>query len=324
MATNSESRMPDESLLSLLCGLIDYAGLFPPAGVSMREAVTNYAEYNREQGWSLLGRFIVPASRLKEFEQSFHAIGAKCWYLSIIFGQDFESDLTETAEFIERTRAANRLRVDAVELKAGSADEIRTLKMRLDERLGENTVGVYFELSPRTDTIPLLQAIREYGARAKLRTGGVTPDAFPDADDVARFIANCAELKVPFKATAGLHHPLRCVKALTYEADSPTGTMHGFLNVFVAAVVVYTLGHQDTFHEHSAQTLRAILLNEDPGMFSFEDSLLTIKSQTDSQDEFGIRIPTKSIERARSQFCISFGSCSFREPIEDLRTLGLL
>jgi len=34
---------------------------------------------------------------------------------------------------------------------------------------------------------------------------------------------------VPFKATAGLHHPLRCIHPLTHEPNSPAAAMHGFL-----------------------------------------------------------------------------------------------
>src|SRR5881398_1390264 len=101
MPTNSIGKMPAKSLDSLLIGLIDYAGLFPPAGVSMDEAVANYGRYCRGQGWSFLGSFIVPASRLKEFEKSFTASGERSWLLSVVFGNDVEKDLRETADFVE-------------------------------------------------------------------------------------------------------------------------------------------------------------------------------------------------------------------------------
>ena len=53
----------------LLRGLIDYAGLFPPASLDMADAVRNYAAYREgEHAWAL-GRFVVPAARLEEFER---------------------------------------------------------------------------------------------------------------------------------------------------------------------------------------------------------------------------------------------------------------
>src|SRR5438477_108730 len=71
------------------------------------------------------------------------------------------------------------------------------------------------------------------GQRAKIRTGGVTPEAFPKSAEIVRFVRTCLAANVPFKATAGLHHPIRCFHPLTYDADSPQGTMHGFLNLFL-------------------------------------------------------------------------------------------
>ena len=324
MSTNSISKMPAKSLSNLLIGLIDYAGLFPPAGVSMEKAVANYAKYHREQGWSFLGSFIVPASRLKEFEKSFGESGEQCWYLSVVCGSDVEKDIRETVDFVARNFETDRVRVGAVELKADSSKQIREYSKFIDESFGEREVGTYFEISPDVDTTSLLRAIRDCRTRAKIRTGGLVESAFPKADKIAQFISLCAQEGVAFKATAGLHHPLRCVKPLTYEGNAPTGTMHGFLNVFVAAVAAYTSPHLNISQAKGMEILRAILLNDDPAMFRFEDSFLTVTGFTDSQDEFALRIPPKRIEEAREHFCISFGSCSFEEPIEDLRCLNLL
>src|SRR3954466_16148905 len=54
-----------------------------------------------------------------------------------------------------------------------------------------------------------LDAVSQAGCFAKVRTGGVTPDAIPSAETLARFIHECARRRLAFKATAGLHHAIR-------------------------------------------------------------------------------------------------------------------
>jgi hypothetical protein len=66
----------------------------------------------------------------------------------------------------------------------------------------------------------IIPALKEGNARAKIRTGGVTADVIPSVEQIAEFLAACAEANVPFKATAGLHHPLRSVQQLRYEPGS--------------------------------------------------------------------------------------------------------
>ena len=87
---------------------------------------------------------------------------------------------------------------------------------------------------PSTATRRSLAAVRRLGGRAKVRTGGVTRDAFPTTSDLIRFLRRCVRAGLPFKATAGLHHPLRAEYRLTYAPDSPAGVMFGFLNLFLA------------------------------------------------------------------------------------------
>ncbi|HEX2060016.1 MAG TPA: hypothetical protein VHK90_04695 [Thermoanaerobaculia bacterium] len=191
-----------------------------------------------------------------------------------------------------RARARGAGGVSApLETKASTTDDIA--------RIARDTAGrtVYVEISD----LALLPAIKKHHLRAKIRTGGITPDAFPAIENVAGFLRACRAEGVAFKATAGLHHPLRCVKPLTYDTDSPVGTMHGFLNVFIAAALV----------EHAD----AILREEDPRAFAFEDESMSWR---------GHRVSVENLAEMREKFAISFGSCSFEEPIGDLRSLHLL
>jgi hypothetical protein len=149
-----------------------------------------------------------------------------------------------------------------------------------------------------------LDAIKAAGCFAKLRTGGLTPQAIPSPSVVAAFIRDCAERKLPFKLTAGLHHPIRAEQALTYEPNSPRSTMHGFLNVVFAAAFAWK-GHQD---------LEEIVAEKDASAFNFADGL-SWRGKTLSVEE---------VRDARWNFIHSIGSCSFEEPVQDLKTLRLL
>jgi len=144
-------------------------------------------------------------------------------------------------------------------------------------------------------------------AFAKYRTGGVTPDVIPGTEAVADFLCRAAARRVPFKASAGLHHPIRSERPLTYAPDSPRAVMHGFVNVFTAAAFLW----------HGAERATAVaVLNElDPRAFAFLDDELRWR---------GRRLSTEQVQIARRDFAHSFGSCSFEEPVADLRELGLL
>jgi hypothetical protein len=243
--------MIKRSLHALLEHLIDYAGLFPPAALTMQDAVRNYARYrDGEHAWAL-GMFVVPQARVPEVPKEFP--------LSIL-----------------------------------GVDEV---KATTEEELAAFPTGVYVEIAD----IALLDAIARRGLRAKIRTGGITPDAFPAIANVAEFLRACKAKGVAFKATAGLHHPLRCVKPLTYEPNAPLGTMHGFLNVFLAAAL--------------SDQAEAVLAENDPGAFAFDD---------DGASWRGHRVSTEEIIAMRRDFATSFGSCSFEEPIGDLQALGWL
>ena len=140
-------------------------------------------------------------------------------------------------------------------------------------------------------------------AGLKIRTGGMTPDAFPATGQVATFITAARDTGVFFKATAGLHHPMR------RQAAEVGARMHGFLNVFGGAVLSHIL-------DWDAATLRAVLDEEDPGRFGFDEKGL-------GWGDRNVSACPRSRPPARA-LPISFGSCSFTEPVEDLESLGLI
>ncbi|MEC9372521.1 MAG: hypothetical protein VYC34_01700, partial [Planctomycetota bacterium] len=148
----------------------------------------------------------------------------------------------------------------------------------------------------------------EENVTAKIRTGGVKEEMIPSVEQVAGFIGACSAGRVPFKATAGLHHALRGEYALTYETGSERGTMHGFLNVFLLSCFAYTgLMSQDE--------AEALLEERDAKSMVFDEAGASWRAR---------RLTLEQIESARKQFLLSFGSCSFTEPLDDLRGMGLM
>lgn len=293
------------SVRTLLAGIVDYAGLFPPSQLSMGEAVLNYATYhNSNLNW-MLGRFVVPAARLDEFvaeaKDFYTAKNNGAWKLSALDG----GDLFETIRRIEDFNAANGAyaRCDTLELKAAGAAEIERAAEILPSYLTP-----YFEIAvdeSLSETVPALLLTRQ---RAKIRTGGITPETILSSHDIARFMRTCLAAGVPFKATAGLHHPLRCVKPLTYDPGSVKAKMHGFLNVFLAAAFI-----REGFKPALVQE---ILEEEFAEAFTFENNGIWWRQ------EYFLGLP--QLQRLRESNLISFGSCSFTEPAEELQELGIL
>ncbi len=295
------------SLRALLHGLIDYAGLFPPAQLDMHSAVTRYASYRGGARAWMLGRFVVPSSRLEEFEGAAAALLPKSrdvepWPLALL-GEDPVHDAEQIFAFNERhaKTAVGRAVIDTLEVRAGTVEEV---ERRV--RSAPPGVAVYVEVPIATDPADLLAALGNLGGRAKVRTGGITADAIPAVRDVARFIRVARDQGVPFKATAGLHHPLRGSYPLTYEPDAPSGTMFGFLNIFIAALLADA--------GSSLAELELVLAEADPARFRFDDRGIAWGDH---------HAPVEDIERLRARGAISFGSCSFTEPADELEILGI-
>ncbi len=294
-----------ESVRTLLTGAIDYAGLFPPSAVSMPEAVLNYATYrNSNYNW-MLGRFIVGVGRLNEFYEAARDFVSRDaehgWRVAVVASDD----LYDTLRIVEDFNAVNSpgMVCDTIEMKADTKFQIETVTEHLPPG-----VNVYFELDPNKELAEMLTLVAIAGQRAKIRTGGVAPEAFPKSVDIVRFVKACVGANVPFKATAGLHHPIRCFRPLTYEENSAKGTMHGFLNLFLMTGFAVE-GYRRSF-------LEDVMEEEFDEVFEFDASGVKWRNE--------FVLTNHQITRLRRLGIQSFGSCSFDEPIADLQTLGIL
>ncbi len=321
---------------ALMSGLIDYAGLFPPAKLSMDKCVANYAKYAAcDDAW-MLGRFILPVSRIEEFRTAAAKLlpkkfdesdedgggGGGGWPISAIIDGDLDENLDSIFAFnAQHAEPRNGLAViDAVEIKVPPISETDPAPSVpfIEGALEIMAEGVYplFELPVMggsaagggPDLRGAIAALAGADAGAKVRTGGIIPGAIPTTRAVAEFLVACAQADVPFKATAGLHHAIRAEQPLTYEPGCPRAVMHGFLNVFIAAAMAKE-------YRLDAQAVVKMLEETDPRKFKItEDSIAWGPG----------RVDIESLENMRDLFGLSYGSCSFDEPVSELRSLGVI
>jgi hypothetical protein len=277
---------------TLLAGLIDYAGLYPPASLDVHSALDNYRQYRRGKHASALGRFIVDLNKMDELRPA--AGNLRDLKLSAILAQPADADRL-------RILLEEGMPIEAVEFKAAIPEHIEQMA-----RLVGPGLEIYVEIPVESMHSDLLQAISAVGARAKLRTGGIVAGAFPPPIALASSLRAILKTGLAFKATAGLHHPLRSRHRLAYTPDSPSALMHGFINLIGAVALLHS-------GAEVAEVERA-LDDQDPAAWRLTSEALEWRAQRWNHAQLG---------EVRKTF-VSFGSCSFEEPIRDLETLGWL
>jgi fumarylacetoacetase len=313
------------SVRALLAGVIDYAGLFPPASLPLDEAIRNYARYRKEPEAWLLGRFICPAARLAELavyhEELFgdgppfaFTVLGRGGSTAAEFLDNLRLDLEAAAAFRQRHR--QRVWVDAFEVRLPAHvpftyDQfLQRVRQALDAS-GPPGMRLFFEVGFGPDwrgqikgALKALADCNNSESKTgrlgfKMRCGGLEAAAFPSTEQVAQVLALSSRLAVPLKATAGLHHPLR-----RFDATVQT-KMHGFINLLVAAAMA---GDDE-------EKIKQILNEEDIRQFAFREESCAWRDLQSDMD---------GIATLRHERFLSFGSCSFDEPRDDLRALGLL
>jgi hypothetical protein len=296
------------SLRTLLTNIIDYAGMFPPAQLPMDEAIRNYARYRNEPDHWMLGKFICPAARLSmlsPFVDELFRDGPPLAISALGRGERDEAsfliglkqDLMDIASFCERHQARVSALVLETKIPTTSVELIAAARTVLNSSNQPELQVFYEQPAPGA-----LAAIAEVDNRVghKIRCGGVTPDAFPTPEALAGMIVSGVGAKVPLKFTAGLHHPVRRFD------PGVQAMMFGFLNVFCAGILAVTA-------RPLGDVVQQILADESVEHFHFDDDGMSWR-------ELHATVP--QIEAARRSHVISFGSCSFDEPRDDLHSLG--
>jgi hypothetical protein len=292
-------------------GVIDYAGLFPPAALPMQRTVELFAQHRATPQRWMLSRIAVPAKRLSEFEKcasplwpkSSEADNASMWRVSAIAAPlddpEFERDLEQIDEFNDfyRKKGGSPVHIEAIETKATNSAMIAE-RMELIPEEFEAWVEIPWEADPRG----MIAALGGFDAGAKVRTGGMTARAHPTPQALAVFIEAAATTGTPLKATAGLHHPAR------HMAKSVGCEQFGFFNVVVGAC----LAHHGLVR---GESLVQVLVESDESQFKFSAEGLKYRDHA---------LSLKQIMEARKKCFRAIGSCSFDEPVEELRRLGLL
>jgi len=304
--------------------LIDYAGLFPPASLSLENAIENYRTYKFGEDEWMLGPFVVPASRLKELD-AYAGLFSREKPLAISAIGEKSGDAAGCLEALQETLAqieafrrqhGERVSIGTLELPLPPVPADQTLLEKVSAEARKLGLMVFCEVttvhvsSPEWEKAMMaaLDAIAAHHAKGgdalgfKLRTGGVTADMFPSPQQLAAVIAGCRDRQIPMKFTAGLHHPIRSYR------EEIGGRMHGFLNVFIAGMIAHV-------HGLGPDEIARILADEDPGHFRFTDEGL---------GWLDYRITNEQIAALRSRMLRSYGCCSFDEPREDLRALKFL
>jgi len=301
------------SLRAFLTHVIDYAGLFPPASLPLEPAIRNHAAYQQHADAWMLGRFICPAAQLAAlapFKELFtearpltiSALGPKS---PVDFSAELQATLTQIEAFHRQWGAYGK--VEALELTLPAAHATPETLAGAQAALNF-PANVFYELPFDehwlTHLPNFLEALAAHKTSVgfKLRTGGVAASAFPSTAQVAAAITECRARGLALKCTAGLHHPLR------HFNESVQTKMHGFINVFGAGLLAHA-------HQLSLSGVQTILEDEAASDFEFTDAGFSW---------CGLSVSVEDIAHLRQTALLSFGSCSFDEPREDLQNLGWL
>lgn len=298
---STESPIP-----ALFRALVDDAALFPPGNAPMSVAVAEHRHHRSAPYTELVGPLLLPAARWGELVDCLNgAPGAAApdrplGVLPPRLDIGLIGPIDQLEAVVPAALAEPRVTLRQLECPVGAGPDpvaaVRDVAARLDAiapATSDGTVRRYAELPRGPHLLDGVDALAGTGAWAKLRTGGLSAEAFPTEAELAGFVDRCRGRELPFKLTAGLHHAVRHTAAATGFEH------HGYLNV-LAAVCLGAL--------------------PDPP-FAGTEQALSGRAAGPLAEVAGAMLARPG--ETRGCFA-SYGSCSVAEPLTDLVELGLL
>jgi hypothetical protein len=323
---HNQIKQPVLSLKTFLNKMVDYAGIFPPAKLDLAQAFHNYLFYREGEHKWMINKFVVPAKKLADLGKLMKDVKIEVPVgLSILgtggetislFTKGITDDVKKIDDFLKHHGGLAGVDVYEVKLPQEVLDQEEADDMldmmisasgELDALLGKEVPIFYEAVMDENYEASILKVVENIASLNnkcgfKLRTGGVEAASIPSSEVIAFAIMTCCEFNVPMKCTAGLHHPIR------HYDDGIKANFHGFFNVFGAGVLAYTSALDEA-------ELLEILNDEDPDEFMFSESGFEWNE---------IEATNEEIREARTGMIVSFGSCSFDEPVDDLKVMELL
>ncbi len=280
--------------------IIDYAGTFPPAGLSASESYANYLSYrNGQESW-IVGSLAWSCATLADLTP---LVGGNEEVELALIGRPstnwetwLEARELDAADFNQALKTAPLLAAATYESKIADLTRVNDALFSL-KGLAQET-DVFIELpwdQPLEDA--LADVAGHEWARVKFRTGGAAKEAYPSPIQLATVIKQCVDLEIEFKLTAGLHSPIAHIEA------SNGAFAHGFLNILFATALAY----DDASVAEMANALESV----DASLWSVKNGL-----------SFGGKVLEEDELNDARSFFGSFGSCSIDEPLEGLSGLS--
>jgi len=312
-----------QSLNIFMHELLDYAGLFPPALLSLEESLENFVLYHEHKQKKWLGKFILPANKINDSililnkQNSFLTLNKKAEFSIILSSCETISEYSKTLS-LDFTVLLNLLKHYSKNIEIKSFEFLPPKEIFYSKKYdGLNYIlthfysfldnaklkaEVFIEITLSEDIESIVNIIKNYENKfnkkisIKMRTGGISPEQIPSSYEIANAISTYAASKTPLKATAGLHVPIP-------NFNNHVGTtLHGFLNVFSCMLLCYD-------QNLSVSIMEKLLLECKYINFKFTEKGLFVNNYF---------LDNKKILYLRQNYIKSFGTCSFIEPIEHL------
>ncbi|MBO6522866.1 MAG: hypothetical protein JJ971_03500 [Balneolaceae bacterium] len=324
-----------KSLQQLLTSCINYSGLYPPAGLNLREALRGYVDFSHSKYSWMLSNFVIPHSELPllaTFADRKHQL--KGPLALCITGPESETlfDFKNAVINIEKEIMAahsgypGEVRTNILELtfplgsvqKLNAEELVKSLEAVVnstaESRLLPHRVffGVPGNSYDAETTKKIIKVIAVHNksilkrkidnylfSGLKVDCGGITPPSAKYLADVLLY-ARDASVAVKFSGTENTPFP-----SFNYTTQH---SVHGFLNLLIASMLAYT---QDLNLEETMEVIE----DKNPDNFGFKDGYLLWRE---------LAAPIMELKMLRMLSITSFNFTTFSNPIEGLKERNLI